>query len=149
MSCMNYILYDSFYLCLFFFFFISSSVLLGFYHYKKAVSRCYFHLFLNICCQFMIPAKPSALREYNILLPAYGEKLWVQSVAFSQVFKGKLILWSPVEVHWGFQEKHWRERNSFRGVTRSEEGTRHHLQPSPFTKAKGILLKSPLELIRW
>ena len=70
-ACMNYIFYYSFYLCLFFFFFffISSSFLLGFSHYKKAVFRCYFHLFSNFCCQFMIPAKPSALREYNFCFP--------------------------------------------------------------------------------
>ena len=96
----------------------------------------------------MIPAKPSALRKYNSLLHAYGEKLWVQSVAFSQVFKGNSFCGAPLKFTEDFKRNIGQERNSFRGVNRSEEGTRHHLPPSPFTKCKGILLKSPLELIR-
>ena len=116
------------------FFFISLSLSLGIYHYKKDVSR------YNFCFKHLLSIyDPSKISSYSRFLFLWREAVSTECSSLPSTLRGALLLrWGSIKVYWRFERSVGQWRNSLCGLTRSEEGIRHHLPPYSFTKAKGL-----------
>ena len=118
------------------FFFISFSLSLGIYHYKKNVSRHNFNFFFKHLLSIYDPSK---IPSFSRFLCLWREAVRTECSSLPSTLRRELLLrWGSIEVYWGFERSVGQGRNSLYGVTRSEEGIRHHLPPYSFTKAKRI-----------